>query len=222
MAEQIIDGSYVIADMLQFVASLFDRVTVRGVCGNHPRTRTTTLNGDYLLYHTAMLLLKEQKNVEFLFTDAPFMLWEEEGINRRNWKFLICHGDDIRGYMGIPYYGLQRAQHEFTRLTDHVVDATIFGHHHRYAEIEGGLFINGSWQSGTGYSVKKMRAASQATQGMLFHHPEVGWTSRWPIYLTPKPGLEKPDDTGTYTVYESEESLSRKISEVAEVLKLKD
>lgn len=203
LLEQVIRTAYILVDMMLMLASTFEQVDIYAVEGNHGKTRTTTLNLDSMVYFVVDLLLKKQPNIRMFWSRSPFLMWAEPGSGNKNvWTFLLSHGREIQAWNRIPYYGLDRARQEWNDLVGTVIDTVFVGHHHRYAEIEGNRFMNGTWVPGTSYSVGKMRAASRPIQLMMFHNPEIGWTSRWPIYLGEKPQLAlPPSGQGIMTPY---------------------
>jgi len=195
LMDQIILTAYILADMVLHCAKTFEKVEIIAVEGNHGRTQTTTLSIDRLVYIIVQLLLRGQKNVTLHLSQSPFVAFSEPSVDRSEpWNYLVSHGQDVKAWNRIPYYGLDRARAEWIDLTGLVYDSVIVGHHHRYAETAGWI-MNGTWVPGSKYSVSKMRAASQATQGLLFHNPKIGWTSRWPLYLTERPRYPRVDVT---------------------------
>lgn len=201
LMDQIIDGAAVLANMVQVMAATFEEVVLHAVPGNHGNTRTTSLNADYMLYFIAAALLRDQANVKFYFTESPFMAYVEPGIDGKDWRYLLAHGDRIKAWNRIPYYGLDRARQEYVDMTKTIWDTIFIGHHHRSAEIEGNRIINGSFTGGDEFSVHTLRAASRPSQWMLMHHPKIGWTSQWRIYLAEEPHLGEPDKSGVITPY---------------------
>jgi hypothetical protein len=149
------------------------------------------------------MLLRDQENVNMVLTESPFAGFVLPGTTH-DWRFLLAHGDKIPRYFSIPWYGIERAAQRWSSLTKIPWDTIFLGHHHQYAEIEGTKFINGTWVGATDLSVGSMRAANRPTQWVLFHHPEVGWTSRWPVYMAPEPRLGgEPDEMGMLTPYQT-------------------
>jgi len=191
--EQISLAAYILADMALHCGTLFEEIEIIACDGNHGRTQTTTFNADRMVYMMVQLLLRDQPHIRLHLSRSPFVAFSEPSVDRDEpWNYLVSHGQDIRAWNRIPYYGLDRARAEWIDLTGLVYDSVIVGHHHRYAETPGWI-MNGTWVPGSKYSIGKMRAASQATQGLLFHNPKIGFTSRWPLYLSPKPKYDRVD-----------------------------
>lgn len=107
--------------------------------------------------------------------------WESEG-----WRFLAVHGDEIRGWGGIPFYGLTRFDGRAIRLSGEVFDYCLLGHHHQPATIpngSGGEFIvSGDWVGGTNLS-RSIVAASRPQQRVLLVARKHGVTTDERIFL---------------------------------------
>lgn len=114
LLEQIVRGSYQIADLIRYIASTFETVRVLAIPGNHGRITDTTLNSDVLFYMFMRQYLAEQDNVVINISDtSPFLgyyLDADCGIldwsSGRRHNHLMAHGNQVRSYIGVPYYGL--------------------------------------------------------------------------------------------------------------------
>lgn len=102
--------------------------------------------------------------------------------------FLAIHGDEIRGWGGLPFYGMTRYDGRAMRLTGEVFDYVLLGHHHQPASIpngSGGEFIvSGDWVGANNLS-RTLGAASTPQQRLLFVSRRYGITEQVPIYLAP-------------------------------------
>jgi len=91
----------------------FNLVRVTGVVGNHGRTSRKPVfknkvfnNYDYLYYQLVSMHLAsyiEEGKIEFNIPQSPECI-----IIRSGWAFMLSHSDMIKGWSGIPFYGLQR------------------------------------------------------------------------------------------------------------------
>jgi len=106
-----------IAEFVAWVAALYPwRVKCYCVVGNHGRIgkkgeQSPLNNLDYLVYVYCREKLRDYENVDFNISESWYMVVEKLG-----WRFLLVHGDDIRAWMGIPYYGLERSESRYQRM----------------------------------------------------------------------------------------------------------
>jgi hypothetical protein len=199
LTEQVFGAARLLAQMLMFLAGMFRAVRVRTVEGNHGRVRDTTLNLDYMVTRIAALMCRDQPNLHVMLGESPFVAFAKPGPEGECRNFLLAHGDNIRPYLRLPYYDLDRAYGEYTDLTRLPFDCIFVGHHHRAVDIEGEKMVNGSWIGATDYTVRTLRAAARPNQWLLMYHSEVGFTAQRRIWLADQPCLSKPDDHGMYT-----------------------
>ncbi len=205
VTEQALHGAFVLAQFLREQATRFKRVKFLGVSGNHGRLtkekryKNRFADWDRILYETLALILRDQKNVSFHLSDAPFYLFEVNGT-----KFLMEHGDEIRRWMGMPWYGLERERirkrellegAEADVIVSHIerrqeqagsFTYMLLGHFHQCAVIDtpkGEMLVNGSFVGGSEHSIIKYSASCRPTQ-MLFGVNEEGMISfRFPLRL---------------------------------------
>lgn len=117
LMEWLLDGAHVIAQGLRDLAANFEQVNVVCVVGNHGRLqkqyrfKKRYANYDYLLYRILQLELADQDNVTFEIPKSFWALHEVEGH-----QFLLLHGDNIKSWAGIPWYGIERACSRLTNL----------------------------------------------------------------------------------------------------------
>lgn len=172
--EQFLQGSKLIADMLYRLLGLFDEVEFIGVFGNHGRIgdkgeANLYTNWDYLLYEFIKVRLQDQPRLKIT---NPKAWWHI--VRVRGSRFLLSHGENIQRWMGIPYYGLARADANLTMLLQskgYAYDYWISAHQHNSATIDrpdGERIINGAFPSGSVFSVHQLNAASQPSQTLLF------------------------------------------------------
>jgi UDP-2,3-diacylglucosamine pyrophosphatase LpxH len=57
--------------------------------------------------------LGQQKGISFEIPRSPFMVTEILGN-----KFLLTHGDQIKGWNGLPYYGMVRSETRFRTILE--------------------------------------------------------------------------------------------------------
>jgi UDP-2,3-diacylglucosamine pyrophosphatase LpxH/transposase-like protein len=176
--------------MAEFVAAISQKAKVRAFCvvGNHGRLRKRyyykqkqVLNMDWLAYKFAERLVD---GVEFVIPRSPWMISEVLGT-----KFLLIHGDQVRSWAGIPWYGLTREVLRRRVLgadVGHDFDHLVMGHFHIPAVIpiqQSRCFVNGSLKGGDEYSLGAIASASRPAQLLLEVTEKLGVTSVHEIYL---------------------------------------
>ncbi len=193
-AKQVILAVDQIAEFIAWVAALYPwKVKCYCVVGNHGRIgkkgeQSPLNNLDFLVYHYCREKLIHFSNVEFHISESWYMV-----VEKMNWRFLLVHGDDIRAWMGIPYYGLERSESRYQRmLADSQIGFHYFccGHHHQEATIKSRIFMNGNWVGGSELSMKIMQVSNTPTQLLFSMHPLFGVTWERNIQLQ-NPGKPK-------------------------------
>ncbi len=85
-------------------------------------------------------------------------------------EFQLIHGHQIRGWGGLPFYGLTRFDGRSVRLHNRIYRYLLMGHHHQPAEIPNGAgetIVSGDWVGANNLS-GAMTAASRPQQKVLF------------------------------------------------------
>lgn len=207
--EQWANLSLLLAQFVLRLASRFEQVVIEGVPGNHGRTtakpvaKNRYVNWDYLMYQALSLMLVNQSNVTCRFPRSPLMTTEIQGKT-----FLLFHGDEIKSWQGIPWYGVERSiarLRELLQAKGVIFDYAVLGHMHTWAALEravGQTIINGSLVGGSEYSIGRLFSTSPPTQALYFMHKEHGKT--WEL----RNDLSKGDDTPHPYVLSDGESLA--------------
>ena len=167
--------------MLRDLAPYFDKIKIVYVPGNHGRRSTQKdyhgawNNWDYLIAETAKLHCTNLENVEFCIPDAFSVCVDIEGHG-----FYITHGDEIRGWMGIPWYGISRKTQRLTALNatqKKEVDYYVFGHFHQsstLAVLAGETIINGSWVATDPFAYEALSVFNEPSQWLFGVNKERG------------------------------------------------
>lgn len=173
--DQFLNGGRVIADFLYRLAEqLFVEIFFTGVAGNHGRIGSKGeanlfTNWDFLLYEFLKARLSNQSRIHI---DVPRSWWTIKRI--RNSRFLMTHGDNVKAWNSIPYYGFDRADARQTMLMQSKglqYDYWLTAHHHNPASIDrpfGERIINGAFPGGSVFSTHQLNTASQPAQTLLF------------------------------------------------------
>lgn len=174
------------AMMFRDLAPFFEKVNCVYVPGNHGR-RTLKKdhygaheNWDYLVAKTAQLWCRDIPNIDFLIPNAFSVNLDINGVG-----FQMCHGDDIRSQMGIPFYGMVRRQSKVMALNNINSGIRIryfcMGHHHvaaSLADLDGELLVNGAWPANDQFSYNAFAGYREPCQLLHGVHPKYGVTWR--------------------------------------------
>jgi hypothetical protein len=179
-----------VASLRELVASLsrgFQKVHFYGIYGNHGRigkrgTHKDSTNWDRIIYEFVKTSLVEYDNIRWVI---PTAWWHQENVLGHN--FFLTHGDGIRSSMGIPYYGVERAERNITGLMKEMPpDYMLIGHFHSAAEIQTNssrIIMNGSFMGGDMYSLRDLRRADYPEQKVFGIHEKKGVTWTYNIHL---------------------------------------
>lgn len=177
--------------MIRDLSPYFDSIYCVYVPGNHGR-RTVKKdhygaheNWDYMVAKTTELWCRDLDNVGFSIPNAFSV-----NIDIRGHGFHMCHGDDVRGSLGIPFYGMVRKQKNLMALNNITGGTRIryfcMGHHHvqaSMADLDGELLVNGAWLGNDPFSYNSFSGYRSPTQLLHGVHDRHGVTWRLPIGL---------------------------------------
>lgn len=176
--------------MFRDLATVFPRIHVIYLSGNHGRRtqkkdyQNPHNNFDYLIAKIAELHCANLNNVDFLIPDSFTANIEIEGYG-----FSLAHGDDIRSYGGISWYGINRKVQRLTALDASVNRKTsyfCFGHFHQpsiLANLDGEVIINGAWLSTDPYAFNAITAWGVPSQWLMGVHKKNGISWRLNVRL---------------------------------------
>jgi len=189
IVEQTMLGAYVTAQALLELAMNFPKVRVYCIVGNHGRLKRTKYakrkqvdNWDFIFYHFLKLFLDKQKNVEFHIPESTTAVVEVKGH-----LFVLFHGDTIRRWMDIPFYGINRTALKHIELgasQGKFYRYFVMGHHHQkisYQEGLGGERIMNGCLSGISEYAYQFPLVSKPVQLMFAVHEKYGKTWELPI-----------------------------------------
>jgi len=116
--EQVFTGVQDLSKAILQLNQVYPNIKVYGVYGNHGRCahrekEKRFVNWDYMIYHMMKMGLGQQKGISFEIPRSPFMVTEILGN-----KFLLTHGDQIKGWNGLPYYGMVRSETRFRTILE--------------------------------------------------------------------------------------------------------
>lgn len=187
--DQVFELADDISALLQKMLYLFDKVVIKCVPGNHGRIGKKGENPHWVNWDLILMKYVEAKlqNFKKIVFDVAISWWLIDEIQGH--KFLLLHGDDIRAWNGLPFYGIKRADANWTLMLQSVnkeYEYMELGHFHDMANLprpKGEILINGSWIGGSMFSMKNMMTTSQPCQLLFGVHPEKGISWRYPIWL---------------------------------------
>lgn len=212
--------SYLIAQTLMLLAQEFEEIKIHSIVGNHSRkqqkkkSKGKYVNYDYDSTQLVSLFCKNQDNIKFNAYKAP-----KKRITIGNKTGIIAHGDSVRSYSGVPWYGLIRKSRqllgtqsvlrnmkerskEYTNdireeLDDVPTDDIEFimmGHFHQLFNIEkawGSIFVNGCFPGPSEYSIDKNMISRPGQWIMGFHKNYISW--RYALYLDQDENPHNPE-----------------------------
>jgi len=171
ICQQIIEAEELLIDYIIALSKYFPVIKIFAIVGgNHGRMgrkkndASPTDNFEYLIYNHISKRLADMKDIYFNYTSAKHMIVE---IN--DWKFWLEHGDTVRSWMGIPFYGIKREKDNINgmlaKFREHA-DYLLAGHFHTKANFED-IFMNGSFVGGDAYSIGDLRRMDLPYQKLL-------------------------------------------------------
>ena len=203
LLHQVFEGGYWLANFLRDFARMFKTVHVRCVSGNHGRgyergQNHPRTNWDIAVYMLLKIMLADHPNVDIELAETSYLVYSIPGHER--FRHALIHGDQARAWMGIPFYGMERAGAKMQSMLGIPLDYVHAGHHHNEADWPSNrveFLLNGSWVGGSDLSVNKLFRTSRPTQNLFFCHPKRGIAATYHVQLEDVVEL-KPDARGIY------------------------
>ena len=179
---QIMKSVDAITNLVSWLSTLFCEVGCYCVVGNHGRIGDKGQNSpmdnlDYLVYKWAEERLSLHSNVSINISESWWMV-----VERMNTRFCLVHGDDVRSWMNIPFYGADRSEMRMQKLLKVMFNYYVIGHHHTPAEFSN-VIMNGNWVGGSELSLKVMQVGGLPSQKLFSVHPDYGITWHRDILL---------------------------------------
>jgi len=186
---QTLSAAYLLALGIRDLAANFECVEMVGLPGNHGRNRKKPMHKlktedsfDRMTYETVGLLCANIAN--FTMTIPP-AYWVRQVINEV--PFVFLHGDNLKAWNQIPFYGMYRMNANFTTM--HAQRGEYFkylgiGHFHQvgmFPKSGGELLMTGSLKGPDEYSLDVLQQGSEPEQLFFGVHPKRGVSFRYPI-----------------------------------------
>jgi len=189
----LVKAAYLMARCTAMLAGSFRHVYFHQILAdNHarmtkkPQSKDKALNSlNYPLYTICNESLSKHDNITFDTRESARAQFDVNG------QSVLCdHGDTVRSWLGIPYYGMQRedgaeATKRLAMPVHEPFDLRIRGHWH-YAAVGPFGIINGALCGMTEYDYLSARFAPPSQVSFLMHpkHGFFDWT-RWKLPVNP-------------------------------------
>lgn len=195
LCRQIIEIVEIFVDFVVILSRYFPTIKIFAVVGgNHGRPTKGIKdspardNLEQLIYHYAKERLDKMENISFEYTTAQHMIVEVAGK-----KFWLEHGDTVRSWAGIPFYGAKREKANINdmlaKFHEHA-DYMLIAHHHQKASFDE-IFMNGSFPGGDIYSIGSLRRMDLPCQKLLGVNEKHGVVWERNIFLIDAPEMAK-------------------------------
>ena len=164
-------------------------IAVYAIPGNHGKVggkkggaRPKTYNRDWLLHKIVKDKLRAEPINEFVIKPAGSVFFYAAGFECQ-----AIHGEQIRGWGGIPFYGIARHDAKSVRLHSRLYRYLFMGHIHQQSQINIGTgaeaIVSGDWV-GANNMTGDIMAQSRPKQWLVYFAASMGVTEQVPIYLT--------------------------------------
>jgi|APSaa5957512535_1039671.scaffolds.fasta_scaffold02340_9 hypothetical protein len=189
--QMTVDGPRILCNFLQHMLTIFKKVHVVGVIGNHGslggRSRKDyngETNADRMLYNICRQILHKEKRLSW------FIPWEKD---ERMWYavdnigehgFLLAHGDQIRG--GLVHGLAKKTWGWAVGGVPEKFNEVIIGHWHQPTRMTLNTItarVNGSTESDNTYAQEQLAAIGRPSQWLLMVHPKHGVSAEYCVYL---------------------------------------
>ncbi len=158
---QLWDGVNYFIQFFNYLLTIYDKITVVGVVGNHGRSTPDLYdepienNYEYHLYRIWQKQFENNKRIKIIVPDTRRYVHKIG-----NWKHMIEHGDTIRGFNETAVAKQVKELH----LNTGGFQMFHMGHFHQIKEIEISeqviAKINGAWVAKDNYAWKKFKSYS--------------------------------------------------------------
>ena len=171
VGDQVFDGLGCFGRFVVSLKTVFPTIEIYAVPGNHGRTTSdrsdepATSSFDYILYKTLQLLFAGDTQVKVVPSPDYFYM-----VPIYDWRYLITHGDGIKSWGSLPFYGMARAglQYLASVAPDERLDLLVSGHIHQTLHLPLSerldWFTSASWVPRDKYSFQVFKTYPRTTQ----------------------------------------------------------
>lgn len=173
----------IITDFLRILLANFETVRVEAVQGNHGRIGRKGVfgpedNSDRMVYRLVKMLMRDEPRLQFNMADPSGERAWYKVMHIGNYSAMLIHGDQIRGSMGFPWYGVSKKVNGWASGgIPETFDDLYMAHYHQLARIplnQRTVFCNGSTESTNTFASETLAAQSEPSQWLLFVDPDKG------------------------------------------------
>jgi hypothetical protein len=212
-----------LANLIRRLLGNFEKIHICGVVGNHGRMAGRSsreihpeTNADLFAYKATHLLLRDEPRVTW---DVP--LFSPELKERAWWcvdnigdySCLLFHGDQIRNYNVMPWYGFQKKIGSWYMLAHddrfplEPFKEAACGHFHQETKLTLNAVkvrVNGTPESYNCYALEGLASMGEPSQTLFYVSPEKGRvTAEYPLDLTlPGENISSPRPNGERFIQE--------------------
>lgn len=187
--EQFFSFADLTCKLLIELLQLYSRIEIKCVPGNHGRVGRKGEYPHYINWDIFWYKHLEQKmqNYKQITWDITKSWWLTD--TNYDTTSLLLHGDGIKSWMSLPYYGIERADARYTKLFASMRDQyqiLEMGHFHTPTVLPsatGYTIINGCFTGASIYALKDLTTTTRPVQMMFGVHKQHGKTWDFPIYL---------------------------------------
>ena len=193
-----LDAPRIMRQFFDILLANFNEVDVHWVIGNHGhlggRNRKDyhpDSNADRMLGRIMSMVYEDEKRISWTIPDSTGdNHWFDIADLGKDCKFLIWHGDNIRGYSGFPWYGFGKKLMGWKTLASNGLmpdfDYAIAGHFHTPTTMyvnDIRLWVNGSTESYNTFALEQLASMGRPCQWLLFCKPKHGITAEYLVKL---------------------------------------
>ena len=190
LMETVFGTSSVLCQFIQRMLQHFERIHICAAPGNHgrmtkkPWAKEAEMNWDMVIPKIVSQWFRTEPRVTFNLPNSFFFIDDIHGQT-----FCGFHGHQVKGWAGIPWYGINRFVNNLTEAMQVIgkpFDHVVLGHFHSEAQFErvrGRVLANPCMKGPDEYTLQTGLAPAPAAQIAFGVHPTHGPTHIWPIRL---------------------------------------
>lgn len=187
--EQLFECVKIMETQVRTLAEYFPRLRIVCEYGNHGRLGRygdgtyAGDNADRMAYKITQMQTRDL-NLDWQMSDDWYQI-----ATIGNYKVLIVHGDEIKGYGGnVPAFGILRKANAWASGVIEDFQDVMMGHFHQIMSLSmangGRVFVTGSPESHNEYAREFVAATGKPSQRLHFIDPEAGRvTSEFVVWL---------------------------------------
>lgn len=189
-----VDGPRILSQFFNILLSEFETVECYWVIGNHGalggrsrRDYNPESNADRMLGKILQTMYENEKRIKFHVPTKSWYTVADLGVKA---KFLLFHGDNIRGTMGVPFYGYNKKILGWKSLGSaglmEQFTHACCGHYHTPTHLyinDVRVWVNGSTESHNPYAQEQLASMGRPSQYTLFVKPSKGVTAEYLVDL---------------------------------------